>query len=168
MSDERHLMARLSAAVHRPAVRAQLLEMAARLRRELEASPALKSTQADVPLSIYDGDLGPMIGSSWVFVLRARHDHPAERHPNSIQRMFALDSPGAMEVWDGKRWRRHDLLPDPGDPGLSIPAYCWHRPARLDDVWAVVSFHTVPPAELIEEIGDPVSGTTQGSRHYLG
>ena len=54
------------------------------------------------------------------------------------------------------------------DPGLSIPAYCWHRPGRLDNVWGVVSFHTVPPEELIEEVGDPVSGQTAHRRRYLG
>ena len=168
MSDEARIMRQIADLIHAPATRTRLLEHAAQLRRDLEADPAAKSTAAAIPLETYGAAVPTGIGSSWVFVLRADHDHPAERHPNSVQRMFALDSPGAMEVWTDEAWLLCPLSEARDDPGLSIPAYAWHRPARLPAMWGVVSFHTVAAADLIEEVGDPASGTTFASRHYLG
>lgn len=167
MTDEARLLDRLRQRVFDNAVRPWLMAIAIKLRVELEAWPERKSTEEAVPLDLYGRDLGAGIASSWVFVLRARHDHPAERHPNSIQRMFALDSAGAMEVWRDKAWQRCDLAPSADDPGLSIPANCWHRPARLDVTWGVVSFHTVAAYDLIEEVGDPATNAAGARRHYL-
>ena len=164
---EADLMRRLSGLVHEEQTRARLQELALRLRDELQSQPDSKSTAAVVPLELYGDFLPGDVRSSWVFVLRENYDHPAERHPNSIQRMFALDSAGAMEVWEDGAWRHRPLSPGADDPGLSIPAYAWHRPARLGNLWGVVSFHTVPAAELIEEVGDPETGLTQQSRHYI-
>ena len=168
MADEIALMRALGALVHAPEARRTLLETAAALRAELGASAEAKSTQAAIPLALYGPALPAELKSSWVFVLRAHHDHPAERHPNSIQRMFALDSAGAMEVWEEGAWRHRPLAPGVDDPGLSIQAHAWHRPARLREVWGVVSFHSVAPDELIEEVGDPATNRTLTSRHYLG
>jgi hypothetical protein len=51
-------------------------------------------------------------------------------------RTFWLSDPDAS--WE-RRW-------------ISIPANVWHRPViNVERGWTVVSFHTVPPEELIEE-----------------
>ena len=168
MTDEAIVMEELRRSIHSPAIATELHRVALGLREELEQTPGSKSTQAAIPLGLYGAAPPADIGSSWVFVLRADHDHPPERHPNSIQRMFALDSAGAMEVWEGGGWSYRPLHPHIGDPGLSIPAYCWHRPARLNQVWGVVSFHTVAADALIEEVGDPATDETRASRHYIG
>ena len=164
---EAEIMDRLSRLVHAPATRSFLLGMAEALRHQLGEEPEAVSTQAPVPLEVYGSPLPGGIASSWVFVLRERQVHPAERHPNSTQRMFALDSPGAMEVWEQGDWRSRPLAPGGAEGGLSIPVQAWHRPALIDHMWAVVSFHTVPAKALVEETGDPARNQVAGSRAYI-
>lgn len=164
---ESEIMDRLGALVHAPATRTFLLGMAAALRHQLHETPDAVSTQAPVPLDLYGAPLPGGIRSSWVFVLREDQLHPAERHPNSTQRMFALDSDGAMEVWVDGGWKLRPLAPGGAEGGLSIRVQAWHRPARLDHVWAVVSFHTVPAPELIEETGDPERNAVEAARAYV-
>jgi len=53
-------------------------------------------------------------------------------------------------------WRSHILVSDLSAPfekrWISIPQNVWHRPVIPTGAdWVVVSFHTVPAAELIEE-----------------
>jgi len=164
---EAEIMAQLSRLVHAPAARSFLLGMAEALRHQLDETPHVASTHAPVPLDIYGSPLPGDIASSWVFVLRENEVHHAERHPNSIQRMFALDTPCAMEVWEQGEWRRRPLAPGGAEGGLSIPVRSWHRPALIDRRWAVVSFHTVPVRELIEETGDPALDEVSAARPYI-
>ena len=164
---EVEIMDRLSRLVHAPAARQFLLGMAQALRHQLGENPEAVSTQAPVPLEIYGSPLPGGIASSWVFVLRERQVHPAERHPNSTQRMYALDSAGAMEVWEQGEWRPRPLAPGGAEGGLSIPVQAWHRPALIDHDWAVVSFHTVPARALVEEIGDPARNQVEEARTYI-
>lgn len=165
--EEQALMAGLARLVHRPGTRQFLDRVVFTLRAKLQADPAAKSTCAPLPLELYGKELPSDIRSSWVFVLREGHRHPAERHPNSIQRMFALDGAGAMEVWSADGWRHCPLEPGADAPGLSIAALQWHRPVLLEAPWGVVSFHTVAAKDLVEEIGDPAVGGVEASRHYL-
>jgi hypothetical protein len=71
------------------------------------------------------------------------------------------------------KWQSNVLVSDPNAPlerrWISIPQNVWHQavvPKETD--WVVVSFHTVPAEELIEErpIEDSVSETRQ--MRYLG
>ena len=53
-------------------------------------------------------------------------------------------------------WQSNVLVSDPDAPlerrWISIPKNVWHRPVIPKGAdWVVVSFHTVPAAELIEE-----------------
>jgi len=160
-------MRALSACAHEPEMHRFLRGAAHALCQTLAENRELKSTQASIPLEFYRTTLPNDVRSSWVFVLRPRHAYEAERHPNSVQRMFALDGPGAMEVWEGDAWRRHELEASPRDGGLSLPTQTWHRPVILTRMWAVVSFHTVLATELVEELGDPAKGGgVLASRHY--
>jgi hypothetical protein len=163
---EREIMQRLGAALAQPNVAASLDQTADELLAELREDPAqAKSTFRAIPLELYGPGLPPDIRSAWVFALRKGFAHPPERHPNSIQRMFALKSSGRFEVWDGARWVTHTL--DPGDAGLSIPVDAWHRSPALDEDWAVASFHTCEPSDLLEIVGDPESGKVGSTRVYL-
>jgi hypothetical protein len=164
--DDSEIMQRLKEALAWPAVTATLSATAERLLAELRDDPGhAKSTFSAVPLDVYGDDLPPGIGSAWLFALRKGFAHPPERHPESIQRMFALKSSGRFEVWQDERWVGHML--DPGGPGLSIPADAWHRAPALDEDWVVASFHTAAPDALIEIVGDPASGLVGSSRVYL-
>ena len=163
---EADLMHVLEWRLEHAAIRQQLDSIAEELLAELH-SPGnqAKSTFRSIPLNFYGAPLPAAVGSSWVFALRRGMAHPPERHPNSVQRMFALMDPGYFEWWDGDHWESQLLMP--GGRGLSIPADTWHRmPAQPHD-WAVVSFHTVGPDELEEIVGDPETGAVQSSRIYL-
>jgi hypothetical protein len=66
---------------------------------------------------------------------------------------------------DGE-WRSNFLVSDPIAPlerrWISIPQNVWHRPViGKESDWVVVSFHTVPAEELIEERLDRKSETRQ-------
>ena len=165
--NELELRLSLAARLSDAAVQSSLDGIAESLLAELHSDPAQpKSTFSPIPLSLYGGGLPDEIRSSWVFALHRGMAHPPERHPNSIQRMFALNQPGCFECWDSDRWITSELIP--GDAGLSIPVDIWHRMPAQDRDWAVASFHTAAADELIEIVGDPHSGEIASQRVYVG
>jgi len=165
--EERALLEKLDAMMDSAEVRSHIAPIVERVRVDLARKPeALMSWESIAP-DIFGNDLPPVIQSAWVFVLRAGADTGAERHPNSHQRMMTFVGTGDMKV-DAKgtaneveaeseiAWHSHVLVSDPGASlerrWISIPKNIWHRPVIPNDGhWAVVSFHTVPTAELIEE-----------------
>ena len=162
--DESGVMALLAERLAQANVAATLDPIGDELLAELGDDPnGAKSTFRDIPLDLY-GELPPDIRSAWLFALRKGFSHPPEYHPNSIQRMFALNRTGQFEVWNGERWTRHVLAPG---HSLSIPAGSWHRAPALDEHWVVASFHTAKATELIEIVGDPANGKIGSSRVYL-
>jgi hypothetical protein len=111
------------------------------------------------------------IRSGWVFLLRADVATGAERHPNSRQRMMSYRGAGDLQTRPGECWESHHLYSDPRLPlqqrWISIPENIWHQAVTPAANWVVVSFHTVPGEELVEERPDPTgSGSTQ-QRKYL-
>jgi hypothetical protein len=73
--------------------------------------------------------------------------------------MMSLEGHGDLQTGEPGKWQSNFLFSDPDAPlerrWISIPPNVWHRPvidAAAD--WAVVSFHTLPEAELIEERPD--------------
>lgn len=125
------------------------------LERQLDADPSAIMSWEPIPLELY-GSLPPDIRSSWIFVLREGTTTGAERHPNSHQRMMSYrGSADFPEIHDGE-WRSHPLTSDRSAPipdrWASIPPYTWHQAiVPPGEHWVVVSFHTVPAADLIEE-----------------
>jgi hypothetical protein len=118
----------------------------------LRERPDLQMTWASIPLTLYR-DLPDDVKSAWVFVLREGISTGAERHPNSRQRMVSHAGVGTIQTWDKSGWLSHVLSAGgDGRVSLSIPPNVWHRPvipAGAD--WTVLSFHTAPDDELIEE-----------------
>jgi len=148
-----------------PAIDTNLREVASALLVELRTDPRQpKSVCRTVPLGSYQG-LPNEIHSSWVFALRGATFYPPERHPNSIQRMFALGATGWFDTWEDGAWVTHELAP--GDLGLSIPVNVWHRLTEQPDDWAVVSFHTAAESELVEIVGNPETGEISSTGTYL-
>jgi len=128
------------------------------------------------PISIitFGSELPGIIQSAWVFILRAAVNTGAERHPNSHQRMMSFVGSGDLQTRETEdaSWKSNILVSDPDLPlsqrWISIPQNVWHQPVvPPTDDWVVVSFHTVPAEELIEERPDPQHAGTKQMR-YLG
>src|SRR5437588_992086 len=164
--EERSVLEALDKIVQSEKVRAKILPIAERVRADLTRKPGALMTWEPVALETF-GALPPAIRSGWIFILRAGTDTGAERHPNSHQRMLTFGGMGDMKI-DVKGtqndveadseivWQSNILVSDPRAPlerrWISIPQNVWHRPVIPKGAdWIVVSFHTVPAADLIEE-----------------
>lgn len=154
--DERAILEALDVMVRSKRVGAEIHPIVARVRAELAAKPNAVMTWEPIPLETFGDTLPPGIQSGWVFILRAGVNTGAERHPNSHQRMMSFDGKGDMQIGELGRLQSNILVSDPDarleQRWISIPQNVWHQPvvAKGTD-WVVVSFHTVPAEELIEE-----------------
>jgi hypothetical protein len=178
-AEERSLLEALDAIVGSEEIRAQIYPVIERVRTKLARDEKAQMTWEPIPLAIYGGALPSGIRSSWVFVLCGGATTGAERHPNSHQRMMSFEATGDLQVRAGvadageEQWQSNLLVSATDAPlerrWISIPRSVWHQvvvPEGPD--WVVVSFHTVPAEELIEErpdFDDP-GGTKQ--MRYLG
>ena len=164
--EERSLLETLDKIVRSEKVRAQILPIVERVRADLVRKPDTLMAWEAIALETF-GALPPAIRSGWVFILRAGSDTGTERHPNSHQRMMSFEATGDLKT-DAKAveneieteseivWQSNILVSDPEEPlerrWVSIPQNVWHRPVIPTGAdWVVVSFHTVPASELIEE-----------------
>ena len=166
-AEERSLLQLLDRTLRSEQIRAQILPIVERVRSELTRKRGVLLAWEPIPLTLFDGALPDVIRSSWVFILRAGVNTGAERHPNSHQRMMSFEGIGDMQTdtrSEGKSarassdivWQSHVLVSDPEAPlerrWISIPQNVWHQPViPKGSDWVVVSFHTVPAEELIEE-----------------
>jgi hypothetical protein len=149
----------LDTALQSESVREYIRSVVARGREQLARRKDALMTWEPFPLEVLATTLPAEIRSAWVFVLRAGADTGAEKHPNSHQRMMSFEGSGDLQTGEPGKWQSNILVSDPDAPlerrWISIPTNVWHRPvidAAAD--WAVVSFHTVPADELIEERPD--------------
>jgi len=153
-------------------IREQIRPIVERVRAELARKSEALMRWEPIPLSVFGRALPPEIRSAWVFVLRAGADTGAERHPNSHQRMMSFEGSGDLQTGEPEQWQSNVLISDPAarleQRWISIPRNVWHRPVigRGAD-WAVVSFHTVPAEELIEERPDSNSKDATKQMKYL-
>lgn len=152
---ERALLELLDGLIRPDAARAAIAPIVAGVESRLAADGAAVMAWEPVPLKIYQAELPPEILSSWVFILRAGTTTGAERHPNSRQRVMSYAGCGDLQTRADGDWQSHLLTSDENKPiedrWLSIPANVWHQAVVPDMNWVVVSFHTVPADELIEE-----------------
>ena len=164
--EERSLLEALDGLVRSDKVHAQLQPIVDRVSADLARKADALMAWESVSLETFDA-LPASIQSGWVFILRNGADTGAERHPNSHQRMMTFAGSGDMKI-DAKGtpneiedeseilWHSHVLVGDHDAPlerrWISIPKNVWHRPViPKGQDWVVVSFHTVPAEELIEE-----------------
>src|SRR4026208_2367913 len=155
-TEERTRLESIEIALRSDTVCGQIRPIIERVRAELSRRNEALMTWEPIPLTVFGRALPPEIRSAWVFVLRAGVDTGAERHPNSHQRMMTFEGSGDLQTGEPGKWQSNVLVSRPDAPleqrWISIPPNVWHRPvidAAAD--WAVVSFHTVPAEELIEE-----------------
>ena len=157
--EEESILHTLDRAVFAPAAARRLAEIGDRVLGILARGPSEIEAWEAIPLALYGPGLPDDVGSSWMFALRRGVTTGAERHPNSRQRMVSWKGSGDFQVHDGPGWRSHQLVSDPRAPWeqrwLSIPPETWHQGVVGPEDWLVVSFHTVPAADLVEERPDP-------------
>ena len=166
-------------------VRASVKPVIDRVREDLRKRPDAVMSWEPIPLSVYRSSLPRQIQSSWVFILRAGTNTGAERHPNSHQRMMSFEGDGDLQTAQSSAepeakevtseteigWQSHLLRSSQTAPLLerwvSIPPNVWHRPVvGSPNDWVVVSFHTVPAEELIEErLATEEAGETKQMRY---
>ena len=142
-----------------------------RVVRRLDASTHAMEWEI-VPLTLFSSRLPESIRSCWIFVIRSNAATAAERHPNSHQRSISVSGTGTFELHDGQAWKARRLVSGSHDTidrrWVSIPPSTWHRLAVGPEPWAMVSFHTVAPEELIEETpvaADDLDGSTRQERY---
>jgi hypothetical protein len=172
-ADERSRLEALDAVVRSDEVRAKITPVVERVCAALAQKLEAVMTWEPIPLETFRQKLPPEIRSGWVFVLRAGADTGAERHPNSHQRMMTLHGTGDMRVRAGRAlspWQSNVLVSEPSTllerRWISIPPNVWHRPVVGKDAdWVVVSFHTVPAEELIEEKLDDTGGEMKRKKY---
>jgi len=173
IQEERTRLESLDAILRSEEVRRHIRPIVERVRTELARRKEASMTWEPIPLTVFDRGLAREIQSAWVFVLRAGADTGAERHPNSHQRMMSFEGSGDLQTVEHGKWQSNVLISDPDAPlerrWISIPTNVWHRPvinAKTD--WAVVSFHTAPAEELIEERPDDRRKAGTRQMKYLG
>ena len=170
--EERTCLASIDTILRSDAVRRQIRPVVERVRAELARKKEALMTWEPLPLTVFGRALPREIRSAWVFVLRAGADTGAERHPNSHQRMMSFEGRGDMKTGEPGQWQSNVLIGNDEAPleqrWISIPQNVWHRPVvGADADWVVVSFHTVPAAELIEEKPDDSSKDGMKQMKYL-
>jgi len=156
---ERSRLELLDAALQSGSVRDHIRSVVVRVSEAMAREKDALMRWEPVPLHIFVTILPHEIRSAWVFVLRAGADTGAERHPNSHQRMMSFEGSGDLQTGKPGKWQSNVLVSDPDAPlerrWISIPTNVWHRPViNTAPNWAVVSFHTVPAEELVEERPD--------------
>ncbi len=168
---EGSILESLDALLQSDAVRAGISPIVTRVARNLVRDRAALMAWESIPLSIYGESLPPFIRSSWVFILRAGATTGAERHPNSHQRMMSFRGTGDLQTRGEADWQSHLLISnrdaDLEQRWVSIPTNVWHQAIVPDVDWVVVSFHTVPAEQLIEERPDVADASLTHQRRYV-
>ena len=178
-TEEREILVGLDQILRSEKVRTLIRPVVKRVHARLSRENGALMAWEPIPLTIYGGTLPGAIKSSWVFVLRSGANTGAERHPNSHQRMMSFQGSGDIQVQEGssapndERWQSNILISDSDAPlakrWISIPQNVWHQPVISKETdWVVVSFHTVPAEELIEERPESSGQERTKRMRYLG
>ena len=168
---EMDILYTLDTLLRKKSVRTKINSILIQVERKLISSPDTLLEWAPVPLDTYGKRLPNIIRSSWVFVLPARISTGAERHPNSHQRMMSYRGSGDLQIWNNNKWSSNILISNLDAPienrWISIPPMIWHQAVVNEKNWVVVSFHTVPENELIEERPNSEDKRLISRRRYL-
>jgi hypothetical protein len=170
---ERSLLESLDVLLQPEEIRARIQPIVQRVGRKLAEDKTAQMAWEPIPLEVYGEALPAAIRSSWVFILRAGATTGAERHPNSHQRMMSFEGSGDMQTRGDGRWQSNVLVSTPEADlerrWISIPVNVCHQVVvPAGDDWVVVSFHTVPAHDLIEERPAAEDDERTQQRHYVG
>ncbi len=169
--EELRVLQILDAVVGQTHVRTMINSMALRVEEKLAGNSGDLLAYEPIQLTAYGRRLPNMIRSSWVFAIRARASTGAERHPNSHQRMMSYRGSGDLQTRTEDYWDTNWLVSDLGAQlerrWISIPPNTWHQAVVPGKNWIVISFHTVPEHELIEERPDQDNAEMTKQRRYV-
>jgi hypothetical protein len=154
--EEARILQSLDACLQSDGIRAAIFPIVERVESRLSQDSSALMAWEPIPLAIYGESLPAFVRSSWVFILRAGAATGAERHPNSHQRMMSFRGVGDAQTGGETHWQSNPLISNRKatieERWVSIPTNVWHQMVvPKGDNWVVVSFHTVPAEELIEE-----------------
>ena len=170
--EERQTLQTLEILIRQPAATIAIEMIAARVEQQLEHDSSAPMAWEPVPLEAFGAPLPLGIRSSWVFILRASTATGAERHPNSHQRVMSYRGRGDLQVMVDGEWQSNPMVSESLAPierrWLSIPPFVWHQAVVPASNWVVVSFHTVPAHDLIEERPDSRDDAATKKQTYLG
>lgn len=161
----------LSRSLRSSRVRQAIAPARARVESALSARPDQPQAWEPLALDLLGFEIPTGIRSCWIFVLRSGATFGAERHPISHQRTVALSGYALFEVFINGSWSPRPVRGGKGqtesESAVSIPPSVWHRIKIGPENFVSVSFHTVPPDQLIEEtpVGDDLSITKQRLYH---
>jgi hypothetical protein len=105
--------------------------------------------------------------------MRIGEDASIDESPNrSVLESKRISESKVKDAEAKIRWKSNVLVSEPDAPlqrrWVSIPPNVWHRPVVGHGAdWIVVSFHTVPAEELIEERPDPEARVGTRQMRYL-
>ena len=160
-NQERETLKTLDTIMREQRVRAEIDAAAAKLVSKLNESPGQLLAKEPVPRELFGEKLPGEIRACWVYLMRAPSVTEAERHPNSHQRTISYQGKGDFQtrqvpvMGDLSEWKSNflssDLFARLEFRWISIPPNNWHKAAAQEGDWVMVSFHTVPENELIEE-----------------
>ena len=170
--EERSCLESLDAVLRSQKVLEHVRPVMERVQAKLTGNQEALMAWEPIPLNVFGRALPTAIRSAWVFILCAGADTGAERHPNSHQRMMSFEGSGDMQTGEPGNWQSNVLVSESETPlerrWISIPPNTWHHPVVSADAdWAVVSFHTVPAEELIEEKPDDSGKNGTKQMRYL-
>jgi hypothetical protein len=153
--NEQKILQRLDELLMDETIRSRIDPIVEKVKENLAESPQSQMSWQPLPLEFYGMNLPANIASSWVFLIRANCNTGAERHPNSHQRMISYENSGDIQIMIDGDWKSHNLVSEFDrlleERWASIPEQTWHQVVTGNKDWVVVSFHTVPESELIEE-----------------
>ena len=160
-NQERELLQTLDTILREQGVRAEINAIAANLASKLNGSPGRQLAKEPVRLELFGENLPGDIRACWVYLMRAPSATGEERLPNSHQRTISYQGKGDFQVRqvpvlsDLSEWKRNVLLSDIFSRlefrWISIPPNNGHKAVASEGDWIMVSFHTAPENELIEE-----------------
>ena len=158
---ERETLKNLDVILREDRIRKELDAVADKLVAGLNEKPGQQLAKDLVPLDLFGEKLPGDIRACWVYLMRAPCSTGAERHPNSHQRTISYRGKGDFQsrqipvMGDLSEWKSNLLSSDLFNRlefrWISIPPNNWHKAIASEGDWVMVSFHTAPENELIQE-----------------
>lgn len=155
---EKSLLAKLGELARAAEANSIIQEAIVKAETELRQDPSKLGATVQIPLSIFGKGIPASIKSCRVFALRENTPFKTERHPNSHQRVLSLKGTGEVRVVEeGNPWTAR-LRSDPDAPieehWATLQENVWHQPVAGPEGWVVLTFHTAPEGESLDEYRD--------------
>ena len=153
-ADELQIIQQLDALVFSKAALPAIELLAKQLTDQLHGKPTANFVRRELPLELFGASLPKEIGSSNVYVIRPSVSSGMERHPNSHQRSMSLAGEGVFELGIDQPAQfaiANKPLSTPAERWVNIPPNTWHQAIAGKTNWVVVTFHTAPDQDIINE-----------------